>query len=79
MVLLSEMTDCLKMYKISGEVKVYWEYHGDLESRTESRKKKFNWGKNPGKDRPGWCAIAITICNGDAATQSEMHKQIQTS
>ena len=50
--------------------KVYQKYHGKLESRTDSRRKKFNWSKSPEKDLQGRFAITITICNSDDAIQS---------
>ena len=61
------------MYKISEKVnKVYWEYHGKLESKTDHSKKKLNWGENQERDLPERCAIAIIICNSDHATQSHI-------
>ena len=52
--------------------KVYQKYHGKLESGTDSRRKKLNWGENPEKDLPEGYAITIIICNSDDATQSHI-------
>ena len=59
--------------------KVYRENMGKLESRIESRRKKFSWGKNPERNIPGWCSVII-ICYSNDATQShtqEMRGRIQ--
>ena len=61
--------------------KLYRENHWNLESGVDSRKKRLNWGENPESDLAGRCAITITFCNSDDATQShtqEMHRQIKT-
>ena len=54
--------------------KVYRENNGKFESRTDSRKKKLNWGENPERERerdlPGRWAITITFCNSGDPTQS---------
>ena len=49
-------------------------HHWKLESWTDSRRKKLNLLKNSEKDLPGRCAIIITICNSNDATQS--HTQV---
>ena len=50
--------------------KVYRKYHGKLESQNDSKRKKLNRGENLERDLPGRCALTITICNWDDATQS---------
>ena len=83
MVPQSWITDCLKMDAFSGEViKFYSNYHGKLESRTDSKSKKLNRGENHEKDLHGRCTITISICNCDDGSEpqtSETHRRIQTS
>ena len=60
--------------------KVYRKYHVQLESRTDSRRKKLNSGENSARILPGRYAITITISNCDNATQShtyKMHRWVQ--
>ena len=67
----SWIIDCLKMYKISDEVKkMYYEYLAKLESGINSKRKKFNCGENTKRYFPGRYAIAIIICNSENASQS---------
>ena len=70
MFLQSWIIDYLKIFKISGEVRVYREYHGKLESGTDSRPKGLNWDENQERDLPGRCAVRITIYYYADATQS---------
>ena len=60
----------LNIQDIRRSHKVYREYHGKLESRTDNRWKKLGSSENPESDLPGRCVINITICNSNDATQS---------
>ena len=53
--------------------KVYRENHGKLEKGIDHRRKKFIRSKIPERYLPGRCAITITICNIDEATQSHTY------
>ena len=68
----SWMINCLKMYKISGEVIKFIENTiKKLERRTDhSRRKKPNRGKNPDMNLTGGYAITIIICKSDDAIRS---------
>ena len=66
----SWIIDCLKMYKLSGEIIVYREYHGKLESGTDSRRQKISRGENLNRDLPWKCTI--TICNSDDTSESHI-------
>ena len=55
---------------IQGSHKVYRENHEKLERGIDSKKEKLSWGENPERNLLGRCAITITICNKDYATQS---------
>ena len=63
---------CLKMFKISDEVKVYQEYHENWRVELAAGEKKLCGGKNPDMNLPRRCAITITICNCDDAPQSHI-------
>ena len=54
--------------------KVYGKYHRKLESRTDCRRKKLNWGENPDRDLLGKYAITISICKSDEATHWQFRK-----
>ena len=81
-VLQSWTIDCLKMYKISDEIikcieKTIENWRVEL---TAGRKAKLRW--SPDRYLLGICAITITICDNDDATEShisEMHGRIQTN
>ena len=69
------------VHDIRWSKEIYQKSHEKLESRTDSRRKKLNCGENPERYLPGRCAITITICNNDNATQShfeEMYRRMQT-
>ena len=68
--IVSWVIDCLKLYKISSEVKVYRENHEKLESGIDCKMKNLNWGENSERYLPGRCTITITICDSDDATES---------
>ena len=71
MVPKSWIIDCLQVYKISGEVIKFIENTMTNRSIEQTAKgKKLNWDENPERNMPGRCAITITICNSDDATQS---------
>ena len=54
--------------------KVYQKYQEKLESQTDSRRKKLSWRENPERDLPERCAITITICDRDNATDHILRK-----
>ena len=49
--------------------KVHQVKNEKLETWTNSRRKKLSWGENPERNPPGRCAITITICDSDDATE----------
>ena len=60
-----------KIFKITGEViKFIKNTMENWKIKTDSMKKKLNWGENSERDLPGEGAITITICNSEDATQS---------
>ena len=71
----SWIVDCLKMYKISEKfMKFITEAMKKIEWGIGSWGKNFIRGKNPERHLPGRCAVAITICNSNDATQlQEVH------
>ena len=72
MVLQSEIINCLKMYETSDEVNR--ENYEKLDSGTDGRRKKLSWGEHSERYLPGRCAITITICDSDDATQLHTKK-----
>ena len=55
--------------------------HEDLESGTDTRRKKHSWNKDPKRHLPRKCTIALTIHNSHDATEphtQKMHCRIQT-
>ena len=48
---------------------VYRGNHGKQVSEIDSRRKKFSLSENKEKNIPGRCAVIITICDNDDATQ----------
>ena len=63
--------NCLKMYKISVEVKFYRENYENRESGIDSRWEKLSRSEDPERSIPGRCTMTITFCNSDDATQPD--------
>ena len=64
----SWIINCLKMYKISHEVKLYRENHENLESGINSRRKKLCWSKGLKKYISRRCTVIVAIQNCDDST-----------
>ena len=47
-----------------------------MESEIDSRRKMLSRCENPDRDFPGKCAITITICNSDDASESVWNMKV---
>ena len=63
-----------KIYKYSTKSLSLSRKQRKLKSEIDSRKKKFSWCENPERYIPKRCAITITSCKSDDATESHTQK-----
>ena len=66
---------------ITWSHKLHWTDHEYLKSSADSRRKKHSWNKDPKRNLPRRCTIALTIHNSHDATEKhtqKMHCRIQS-
>ena len=76
-----DITLSQNVQNITWSHKLHRTDHEDLESGTDSRRKKHSWNKDPKRHLPRRCTIALTIHNSHDATEphtQKMHCRIQT-